>query len=209
MGWSRRAWLASLPFWSLEAALDKGRQLPSEAKRYADPTTEFAVDRLTDPAHTSVLPACYSHFASHRGTHVLYASDRFGSMQAYRMDVKTGESRQLTEAVALDPASLNLSIDEHNIFYRDGRSIRLLNISNLRERELHQTPSGWEPTPGMSMSIDGVNLLIVESNGGKGRIMLVPVAAKTAGAPSVTTVIETDGVPTEAQPPAETCQRAL
>src|SRR5215475_10465558 len=100
MRWSRRGLLASLPFWTLEAALDKGRQLASEAKRYADPATEFAVDRLTDPSHTSLLPSPLGHFAGHRGTQVLYSSDRLGSMQAYRMDVKSGESRQLTEVAA-------------------------------------------------------------------------------------------------------------
>src|SRR5258708_29014932 len=145
MSWSRRRWLASLPLWSLKAATEKGRQFPSEVKRYADPATEFAVDRLTNPEFTSVLPSPFAQFASRKGHHIVYSSDRGGSMQAYRMDMKSGESRQLTEVEALDSGSLNLSIDDRNLFFREGKRIRLSSLSGLHERQVYETPGDWEP----------------------------------------------------------------
>lgn len=196
MHWSRRAWLASLPVWSLGAASDKGRVFASEVTRYADPATEFPVGRLTNPEFTSLLPAPYAQFSTHKGTHIVYSSDRTGSMQAYRMDMKTGESRLITEATALDPASLNLSLDEKLLFFRDGRRIHLLGLNGTHERGLYETPEDWQPVPGMCLSMDGVNLVISESRQGKSRILVVPIGAKSG----ITTVAEVNGMATDCQP---------
>ena len=73
----------------------QGSLLPSAATRYSDPATEFPVFRLTDPAHTSVLPPHYARAISRKGGFLLYASDASGSMQAYRMDLKSGQARML------------------------------------------------------------------------------------------------------------------
>ena len=88
------------------AAYEKGMLLPAELKRYADPATEFGVVRLTDPSHESWLPAYYGRIISHRGDFLLYASDRSGSMQGYRMDLKNGQSREVANDTGLLPASL-------------------------------------------------------------------------------------------------------
>ena len=84
----------------------KGRVFPSVAVRYADPATEFTVVRLTDPQFTSSLPAAGNRGVTAR--QLLYASDMSGSWQAFRMDLKSKESRQLTDAEHLDPASIGL-----------------------------------------------------------------------------------------------------
>src|SRR5512133_284055 len=92
----------------LLSAAVAGAVFPSEWRRYADPSTELEVIRLTDPSHSSYLPAYYEHAIARRGGFFLYWSDRTGSPQAFRMDLKTGESRQLTQAEALDGATLTL-----------------------------------------------------------------------------------------------------
>ncbi len=103
-------------------SLFAGAAFPSEQRRYPDPATELEVLRLTDPEHSAFLPR---HGASRRGNFLLYASDRGGSWQAYRMDLKTGESRAVTEAADLDPATLTLLPDDRSFVFCDGDTMRL------------------------------------------------------------------------------------
>src|SRR5258706_13984721 len=106
----RRCFLFSLPAAVAIAAEinGKGRIFPSAVTRYPDPVTEFTVARLTDPSHTSLLPPFYNRAIARRGNFLLYASDVSGRMEAFRFDLKSGQSRQLTDADDLDPASLIL-----------------------------------------------------------------------------------------------------
>src|SRR5260370_1155065 len=106
--YTRRVFLSGLPALGIFGAPGTGQAVPSEAKRYPDPATEFEVVRLTDPAHTSRLPAYYNRAISHRSSFLVYTSDRGGAPEAYRMDLKTFESRQITDAKTLLPASLAL-----------------------------------------------------------------------------------------------------
>src|SRR5580658_694170 len=97
---SRRRFVASIANFSATAgaclAFDKAGTYPSEIKRYADEATEFNVFRLTDPAHQSWLPALYSRAISKKTEFLLHSSERSGSVQAYRLDLKSGQSRVLT-----------------------------------------------------------------------------------------------------------------
>src|SRR5205085_7600349 len=101
---SRRLFLAAIPSICTAATTGKGSLLPSVAFRYPDPTTEFPVFRLTDPEHRSVLPPHYARSVSRKGNFLVYASDASGNMQACRLDLKSGQTRVLTEAESLDPA---------------------------------------------------------------------------------------------------------
>src|SRR6478672_7337964 len=93
---SRRLFLAAIPGICSAATTGKGSILASAAFRYADPTTEFPVFRLTDPEHRSVLPPHYARSVSRKGNFLIFASDAAsagasdasGVMQAYRMDLK-------------------------------------------------------------------------------------------------------------------------
>src|SRR5580700_1601712 len=101
---SRRLFLATIPAVCVAATTGKGSLLPSSVSRYSDPTTEFPVFRLTDPEHTSTLPPHYARVVSRKGTFLIFASDASGSMQAHRLDLKTGQSRLLTDAENFNPA---------------------------------------------------------------------------------------------------------
>src|ERR1700683_4177156 len=65
----------------------KGRHFPAATFRYADPSTEFPVLRLTDPAYTSILPAGYNRPIS-KHNFLLFASNITGRYEAFRMDLK-------------------------------------------------------------------------------------------------------------------------
>lgn len=146
---TRRAFLAaSLPLYAGE----KADKFPAEWRRYADPATEFTVYRLTDPARASGLPAYYQRVFARRGNFLLFWSDRTGSPQAFQMDLKNGEARQLTQAAALDPASITLQPDEKSFCFFDGPSLRQASLSNLRDREVYRVQAGWERCRGACVS---------------------------------------------------------
>jgi oligogalacturonide lyase len=160
---------------------EKGESLPAEWHRYSDPLTELDVLRLTSPEHTCVLPASYNRTVSRQSSFLLYSSDCDGTMQAYRMDLKTGERQQLTTAAQLDPASLTLTADSRNAVYFDGRKLMVLPLANLRERAVYTVPEGWERSAGFSVTGDGAAALFGESKGEGSRLRTVPLQRGAAG----------------------------
>src|SRR5580704_6742533 len=107
-GCSRRWFLMAAPAACFGQARPPLQTFPSALKRYSDPSTEFTVVRLTDPAYTSRLGASYGRAVSRRTNFMLYASDLSGRFEAYQLDLKNGQIRQLTQSEDLDPASLTL-----------------------------------------------------------------------------------------------------
>jgi oligogalacturonide lyase len=138
----------------------RGRHFPAATFRYADPSTEFPVTRLTDPAFTSILPACYNRPIS-KHNFMLYASNITGRFEAFRMDLKNGQSRQLTDAENLDPHSLALLADNHGFCYVDGERVIESNLSSMHEREIYRLPAGFE-CGGLSVAEDGLYAAVVE-----------------------------------------------
>ena len=96
---TRRSFLATvcaaLPAFAQEK---KGESFPAASHHYSDPTTELDVIRLTDPAYSSTLPAYYSRTIARNSGFLLFCCDRGGSPQAFRIDLKTAQQRQLTDA---------------------------------------------------------------------------------------------------------------
>ncbi len=179
-GVSRRAFLAACIAWRLTAGQGKGRVLEADRVRYPDPATEFEVVRLTDPSYTSLLPAYYGRPLARDGGFLLYSSDRDGNMQAFRLDLRTGESRQLTEAEDLDPLSVTLLPGERSFCFFDGRWLRQASLASLREREVYSTPNGFERGEGFSVSEDGVHASLVERGGRTFRLRLIAMARGAA-----------------------------
>ncbi len=169
--------------------------MPSEMHRYADPATEFPVLRLTDPAHQSWLPAPYGRPISRKSTFLLYASDRSGTVQAYRMDLKTGESRVLTEAENLAADSITLAPDERSFCFADGNSVRTGSLLTARDREIYQAASGFDLGRGFSLSDDGLHAALVEKQAESYRVRLV--AMRTGAA---TTLAESSDPITDPMP---------
>src|SRR5436190_22759783 len=101
---SRRSFLVSALGARLLAQAGRGAAFPSAVRRYPDPLTELDVYLLTDPAHTSLLPAHYNRAFTRNSATMLFTSDRPGSFQAFRMDLKNAQTRQLTDVAAPDAA---------------------------------------------------------------------------------------------------------
>lgn len=174
---SRRVFLGSaLAALKLAAQNPKSPPLAPEWLRYEDPTTELPVVRLTDPAHSSALPAYYNHAVAHNSASLLYASDRTGQPQAFRLDLKTGESRQLTDLAELDVASLALSPDSRSFSCFAGQSLLQVSLGTLRQREIYRLPKDSQRCPGMSWTPDGAHILFAERHGEGSRLRAVSLA---------------------------------
>jgi oligogalacturonide lyase len=174
---SRRAFLGSaLAALKLAAQTQKSPAFAPEWLRYEDPTTELEVVRLTDPAHSSALPAYYNRAVTRSSASLLCGANPTGQSQAFRIDLKTGESYQLTEVAELDVASLALSPDSRWFCCFAGRSLLHVSLGTPRQREIYRIPDGWERCPGMSLTADGAHALFAERRGEGARLRSVSLA---------------------------------
>lgn len=155
-----------------------GTVTPSEWKRYPDPATELEVLRLTDPVFASGMTAPHLRQFTRRGEALLYWSERSGTRQAHLLDMKTRESRELTEAMALDGASLAISADDKSFFWFDGPVLTEGPLAAAAEgkaktkpREVYRLPEGGA-RQGFGLMADGA-AVFAEREGGKSRIVSV------------------------------------
>ena len=174
--WTRRSVLRGLTGMTLPASGQDRASLPSEFFRYTDPATESSVVRLTSPDYSSSLPPYSSDAAGRSGASLVYSSDRTGVWQVYRMDLKTGQSQQLTEANALDTSSVCQLFDERSICYFDGPSLRQTVLSTLRTREVYRVPEGWSHGRGLCLSGDGIHATFVEARDRVWRLRILRLA---------------------------------
>jgi oligogalacturonide lyase len=151
----------------------KGSVFPADSRRYSDPATELDVFRLTDPSYTAILPASYNRAVAKNDSWLIFSCDRTGSPQAFRMDLKTAQTRQLTEVEGLDPNSLTLTPDNRSFCFFAGRSLHIAAISSLRPRELYTVPEEWKRLPGLNVGPDGTHAAFCESRGGNSRLRMV------------------------------------
>jgi oligogalacturonide lyase len=182
---SRRSFLASLSAAGCSLAAEiggKGKTFPAAIKRYADGATEFPVTRLTDPAYSTFLPPVYSRAVS-RHNFVLCASDMTGRFEAFRIDIKSGQMRQFTEASDLDPFSLTLAADEHGFFYLDGNQLIHSSLPALHTRTVYEIPADFERGRGIGVSEDAQYAALVEKKDAHYRLQLIHLAGN---APAVT-----------------------
>jgi oligogalacturonide lyase len=139
-----------------------GAVFTSEYRRYADPATELEVVRLTNPAFASGLTATHLRQFTRRADSLVYWSERDGTRQVYRLDLKTGESRQLTSAAALDVSSFSLSPDDRYLYYFDGGVLQSVTAALPKPRDVYRAPPGSVRT-GFSVASDGSVLFVEDS----------------------------------------------
>ena len=164
-------------------------------ERYPDPATEFQVYRLTDPSYASILPGRYNRLISRNSGILLFCSDRTGSTQAFRMDLKTGDSQQLTASEDLDGNSLTLLPDNRSFCFFAGHTLYVASLANLRERPVYIAPEGWELMSAPHTTADGARVLLVERKAGASRLRSVTLSQGAAR-----TILET---PFEIADPSE------
>lgn len=104
---------------------------------------------------------------------MIYSSDRSGTVQPYRMDLKTGVSRMLARAENLVHESLTLAPGERNFYYLDGRNLFEAGLSGSHRRLVYRIADGYELGRGFSVSDDGLYGALVEQKPGNSRLLLI------------------------------------
>jgi oligogalacturonide lyase len=106
---------------------------------------------------------------SRRGESLVYWSERSGGRQAFQIDLKNGDSRQLTDVVSVDSGALSLSADERNLLFFDGLTLNETALGTLKTRELYRTPEG-SSRAGFAVAGDG-SIFFTERRGTTTRIL--------------------------------------
>jgi oligogalacturonide lyase len=179
---SRRHLLAFASLPSFLTAAGRGSLLAPALTRYDDLATDLPVTRLTDPAFSSILP---STGLSRRGNFLLYASDASGSFQVYRMDLKKGEARQVSDAPELRPRSLTLLPGDGGFCHFDAD--RLMTSTFAAARQVYKPTDGYEPTGSIHITADSLYAAFVEKRAAAHRLRLVNMRTSAA-----TTLAEAD-----------------
>ena len=157
--------MAALAVWG-----QRGPSAKADKRKYADPTTENEVFRLTDPAYASYLPSLSGHCTA-KNNSVLYCSDRSGHMQVHRLELKSGESRQVADGAAIEPNSVTFLPDERTFLYLDGQTLK-----RSDGRDVYQSVHPVEP--GLAITDDGLFVFVTERAGSRWRLVQVPLLAK-------------------------------
>jgi oligogalacturonide lyase len=137
------------------------------------------VVRLTDPAFSAQMTAPYLRSISRKQGFMLYSSDRSGAMQVWRMDLKSGESRLLTEAKSLDPLSLAMHPDERSFYYFDGDALKHSYLSGLHESTAYTFEEATGHTGGFALSDDGMYAAFGIETGADSRMVLLDLVRRT------------------------------
>ena len=137
---TRRALIALFPT-GLAATADKQKKakpLPigGEFVRFADPTTENMVVRLTALTSNSYLPQPPSRFISIKGRFLVFSSDRQGKPMPYQVDLRNGVLRNVAETADLDRESLCLVEKKDILYFKDADSLIEANLSNRKIRTI-------------------------------------------------------------------------
>ncbi|MBS1860016.1 MAG: PD40 domain-containing protein [Acidobacteria bacterium] len=174
-----------LLFGSLTAAglraAEKGASFPSDATRYPDPVTSIDVYRLTSPEYSTTMTAYYNRGIARNSGWMLCCCDRVGSPQGFRLDLKGGEMKQLTEAEDLDGTTLTLLPDNRAFCYAAGRSVWLAPATGGgRKREVYRIAEGWERAGGISVGPDGTHVTLAERKGDTWRLRIAPLTGTGA-----------------------------
>jgi oligogalacturonide lyase len=138
--------------------------------KYADPATELDVTRITDPAFASGMAPVHLRQFGRRSDFLIYWSERLGSRQVCSVDLKSGESKQLTDVPALDVSTISLGPDERTVAFFNGSALSEVSSGSLTVRELYQVPSGFERA-GFTHSADGSIYFAQRQGTGKSQIM--------------------------------------
>lgn len=170
---SRRSLLAVAAS-SFLGATPKGTTVPSAIAKYEDLATELPVFRLTDPTFTSILPPPSATPIPRKSDSLLYASDQSGRFEAYRLDLKKGESRQLTEAKDLDPSSLLLTPAGTFCYFDGGRVlIGPFAGSGPPHMQVAKMSAGFDALVTFASAFDSSFAALVERKGTLYRLRLV------------------------------------
>ena len=138
----------------------KGKVFPDQRVKYKDPESGKTVWRMTNtPGRITKGQYATQNFATPDGEWLVYGSDRGnikGMLNLFKMNLKTGESVQLTESVVnCMPRWAHISYDGKKVFYiEDTNHFKVVDMETLEERSLGRVENCTRPHQ-LTVSPDG------------------------------------------------------
>jgi oligogalacturonide lyase len=148
-------WLVSAS-WGAAAELGyKGKVYPAESRVFAAPESGLEVIQLTtNPADDSGLYFTSRCFVP-EDHQLVFTSRRTGYWNLFCMDLQTHAFVQLTDAMKINGTGADVSAATHEVFFRDGREIKAVNLRTLAERTITRMPEGYGIGSAVSVTLAG------------------------------------------------------
>lgn len=142
----------------------KGSTIKNEFHRFNDAYTGQSITRLTAPEQVNHHPYFYYKMITNDNRYLIYANERQGGRQLYRMDLYDGSALQLTEGPDVRDFSCSLTSDDVYLIYCRDQRIMRLEMSTLKEEVLYESPAGWKSNANPGLSSDDKFIVLVEMN---------------------------------------------
>ena len=152
-------------------------RLISKREIYTDTRTGRTVWKMTSWPECHCL-ATYMYFQSFTrdGRYMVFASDRTGTYELYRLEVASGETVQLTDSRAGEGDDKTVTRytvhpNGREVVYRDGRRFWAIDLETLAERLIAEgTEPAWRPVSYPTLSGDGTRIVSMyqHENGRRG-----------------------------------------
>jgi len=127
------------------AGRGKTSNIRGEIKEYKDPKTGARVRRLTGDGSSNVHPYFTSWaFVGDGADNTVFASNRSGAYQWYRLEIPAARLVQLTAGEKLSP-NMACVARSGRLFYFDGPALHSVKVDTLEDRELYRVPAGFKP----------------------------------------------------------------
>ena len=137
---------------SAETSL-KGRRYPAEHKIFTAEESGLEVIQLT--THAADDSGLYFTGNSFTDGGVVFTSRRTGQWNLFFMDLKTFEFVQLTDARSISGTGADVCAATREVFYREGQTIKAVNVRTLAERKITTVPDGYNPGAALSVTAAG------------------------------------------------------
>lgn len=126
----------------------KGQAYPDERRKHTDSKSGRTVWQLTNSAPGRTASYSYYNVAkvTPDGRWALYSSDRAsakaGKLNLFKMDLRTGESVQLTDSSDVETKdNVVMAPDGKEVYFFDeGKNLRVVDMESFRERRIAQLP---------------------------------------------------------------------
>lgn len=146
--------------------------LPCPPRQFDDPRTGRAVTRLSDwPGCHCMTTYMYHQAATADERHVVFASNRSGRFESYRLDVETGQAFQVTRRLgeayrgdAYGDVKTHLAPDGRTLIYGDKPGVMAADIFTGEARVVIRQQPDWQGLSLGDLSADGRWLLVAYRN---------------------------------------------
>jgi len=147
----------------------KGQVYPDARQKHTDSKSGHAVWQLTNlmPAHSAHMFYPTNRSTTPDGRWQIYGSDRGGSkgyVDLFKMDLRTGESVQMTESGDVDPTTPDIAYSGKEVFFfNTSNTFRAINVETLKEREIAHLHVSDDPSIhfGMPVSVSPDDRFVV------------------------------------------------